>query len=205
MIAVYAPQDIKDKQILWDFLQHEIRKWKGEVIIMGDFNEVRYKSDRFGSNFNVHGANMFNSFISDSGLVEVTLGGSRFTWCHKSAKKMSKLDRFLVSESLVVSCLHLNAIMLERFISDHRPILLRENQFDYGPTPFRFFHYWIEIEGFRKLVEDTWKSSPYAGPNAMKSLMGKLKHLKNTIQEWNKNNMMCRKNVKAQYKKDLED
>ncbi|GJX03209.1 RNA-directed DNA polymerase, eukaryota [Tanacetum coccineum] len=60
------------------------------------------------------------------------------------------------------------------------------------------------MEGFCNLVEDTWKNSPCVGSNAMKILMTKLKHLKNTIREWNKNNMTCRKNVKAKYKKDLE-
>ncbi|GKD34658.1 RNA-directed DNA polymerase, eukaryota, partial [Tanacetum coccineum] len=113
-----------------------LSKWKGETIIIGDFNEVRFRSDRLGSNFNAHGANLFNSFISNSGLVEVTLGGSRFTWSHKNGSKMSKLDRFLVLENLLLSCPHLNAITLERFLSDHRPILLRENTFDYGPIPF---------------------------------------------------------------------
>ncbi|GJV21735.1 RNA-directed DNA polymerase, eukaryota [Tanacetum coccineum] len=89
IIAVYAPHDNKDKQMLWDYLTYEIGKWKGEVVIMGDFNEVRYKSDRFGSVFNVRGANVFNSFISSAGLEEVPLGGSTFTWCHKSATKMN--------------------------------------------------------------------------------------------------------------------
>nr|GEU64493.1 RNA-directed DNA polymerase, eukaryota, reverse transcriptase zinc-binding domain protein [Tanacetum cinerariifolium] len=108
-------------------------------------------------------------------LVEVTLGGSHFTWCHKSAKKMSKLDRFLVSENLLSSCQHLNAITLERYLSDHHPILLRENHYDYGPTPFCFFHHWIEMKGFCKLVEDTWKDSPSEGFNAMKILMAQYK------------------------------
>nr|GEY08680.1 nucleotide-binding alpha-beta plait domain-containing protein [Tanacetum cinerariifolium] len=75
LIDVYAPQDAKEKQMLRDYLQCEIGRWKGEVVIMGDFNEVRYKSERFGSVFNVHGANMFNSFIMNSGLVEVNSGG----------------------------------------------------------------------------------------------------------------------------------
>ncbi|GKB58696.1 RNA-directed DNA polymerase, eukaryota [Tanacetum coccineum] len=46
-----------------------------EVVIMGDFNEVRYKSERFGLLFNVQGANVFNSFIANVGLEEVPLGG----------------------------------------------------------------------------------------------------------------------------------
>ncbi|GJS63377.1 RNA-directed DNA polymerase, eukaryota [Tanacetum coccineum] len=176
LIAVYAPQDAKEKQMLWDYLQCEIGRWKRDVVIMGDFNEVRYKSERFGSVFNVHGANMFNSFIMNSGLVEFNSGGSSFTWCHKSASKMSKLDRFLISENLLYSCPNINAITLERYLSDHRPILLREVR-------------------------------EYAGeePNAMRSMMGKLKHLKNKIREWNTTSRSSVNKVKAQYKSELED
>nr|GFC29162.1 RNA-directed DNA polymerase, eukaryota [Tanacetum cinerariifolium] len=67
---------------------------------------------------------------------------------------MSKLGRFLVSESFLNSCPNINAITLERYLSDHRPILLRDAHVDYGPTPFRLFHYWLEMEGFAKMVED---------------------------------------------------
>nr|GEW66706.1 RNA-directed DNA polymerase, eukaryota, reverse transcriptase zinc-binding domain protein [Tanacetum cinerariifolium] len=38
-------------------------------------------------------ANVFNAFIANAGLKKVPLGGSSFKWCHKSATKMSKLDR----------------------------------------------------------------------------------------------------------------
>ncbi|GKE01199.1 RNA-directed DNA polymerase, eukaryota, reverse transcriptase zinc-binding domain protein, partial [Tanacetum coccineum] len=130
--------ELPEKQTLWDYIGHAINSWKGEVIIMGDFNEVHYKNERFGSIFNVQGANAFNSFIGKAGLEEVPLGGCTFTWCHKSASKMSKLDRFLISESLLISCPNISAITLDRFLSDHRPILLRESSFDYGPTPFWF-------------------------------------------------------------------
>ncbi|GJW48712.1 RNA-directed DNA polymerase, eukaryota [Tanacetum coccineum] len=171
---------------------------------MGDFNEVRFKTDRFGCNFNPLGAQRFNAFITGSGLVEVTLGGSHFTWCHKSATKMSKLDRFLVSESVLSVYPNINAITLERYLSDHRPILLRENHYDYGPTPFRFYHHWLEIDGFSKLVEDIWKDSPCVGNNAMSILMGKLRYLKNHIRKWNKTNLAGRNNSKAQIKRELE-
>ncbi|GJZ83177.1 RNA-directed DNA polymerase, eukaryota, reverse transcriptase zinc-binding domain protein [Tanacetum coccineum] len=204
IVAVYAPHDLKDKQMLWDYLTHEITKWKGEVVIMGDFNEVRYKSDRFGSMFNVQGANMFNLFIDNAGLEEVPLGGISFTWCHKSASKMSKLDMFLISKNLLITCPNITAITLERYLSDHRPILLRESHFDYGPTPFRFFHYWLEMEGFNKIVEDAWSEAPRDDSNAMISMMKKLKYLKLKIREWNKGNMKNMKNVKAKYKEELE-
>nr|GEW75572.1 RNA-directed DNA polymerase, eukaryota, reverse transcriptase zinc-binding domain protein [Tanacetum cinerariifolium] len=46
IIVVYAPHDSRDKRMLWDYLVHVVNQWHGEVVIMGDFNEVRYKSDR---------------------------------------------------------------------------------------------------------------------------------------------------------------
>nr|GFB71128.1 RNA-directed DNA polymerase, eukaryota, reverse transcriptase zinc-binding domain protein [Tanacetum cinerariifolium] len=33
---------------------------------------------------------------------------------------------------------------------------MREAHYDYGPIPFKFFHYWFELDGFDKLVEQTW-------------------------------------------------
>nr|GEV45486.1 RNA-directed DNA polymerase, eukaryota, reverse transcriptase zinc-binding domain protein [Tanacetum cinerariifolium] len=183
--VVYAPHEIKEKYMLWDYLHCEIARWKGQVVIMEDFNEVRVKSDRYGSVFNARGAQRFNSFVSDSGLVEINLGGCHYTWCHKSAKKISKLDRFLVSENLINNSSNITAISLDRYLSDHRPILLRERYVDYGPTPFKFFHYWLDIEGFNKIVEDAWKSLAVKDDNAIRYIMGKFKSVKSKIREWN--------------------
>nr|GEV26677.1 RNA-directed DNA polymerase, eukaryota, reverse transcriptase zinc-binding domain protein [Tanacetum cinerariifolium] len=59
--------------------------------------------ERYDYVFNVQGAGAgaFNSFISVAGLKEVPLGGCSFTWCHKSATKMSKLVRFLISKVII--------------------------------------------------------------------------------------------------------
>ncbi|GKA11157.1 RNA-directed DNA polymerase, eukaryota, reverse transcriptase zinc-binding domain protein [Tanacetum coccineum] len=70
MVAVYAPQELRDKRILWDYLEHVINQWDDEVVIMGDFNEVRFKSERFGLVFNAQCADVFNAFIASTGLEE---------------------------------------------------------------------------------------------------------------------------------------
>nr|GEX61980.1 nucleotide-binding alpha-beta plait domain-containing protein [Tanacetum cinerariifolium] len=46
--VVYAPRENREKQSLWEYLQQVISKWNGVVVVMGDFNEIRFKSDRFG-------------------------------------------------------------------------------------------------------------------------------------------------------------
>ncbi|GJY19843.1 hypothetical protein Tco_0392409 [Tanacetum coccineum] len=100
-----------------------------KVHCLGNFNEVRHKEERWGSTFNVYGARDFNHFITSAGLVEVQLEGYSYTWAHPSASKMN-----------------------------HRPILLREFNTDYGATPFRLFHSWFDFQGFDDMITQTWNS-----------------------------------------------
>nr|GEU35933.1 RNA-directed DNA polymerase, eukaryota, reverse transcriptase zinc-binding domain protein [Tanacetum cinerariifolium] len=139
IISVYAPQELLERKMLWDYIHHSIDSWDGECVILEDFNEVRHEEERYGTVFNVHGANAFNNFITTSGLVDLPLGGYSFTWSRKSASKMSKLDRFLISEGLFSLFPSIPALCLDRHLSDHRPIIMRELNTDYGPTPFHFF------------------------------------------------------------------
>nr|GFA99957.1 RNA-directed DNA polymerase, eukaryota, reverse transcriptase zinc-binding domain protein [Tanacetum cinerariifolium] len=76
IISVYDPQEAFVKRMLWSYLNHVIERWNGETILMGDFNEVRYKEERFGTIYNNHNALAFNSFISSSGLEDVRLRGA---------------------------------------------------------------------------------------------------------------------------------
>ncbi|GKA37696.1 putative RNA-directed DNA polymerase, eukaryota, reverse transcriptase zinc-binding domain protein [Tanacetum coccineum] len=126
LINVYALQNNVEKRVLWDYILHLINLWDGESIIMEDFNEVRTDAERFGSVFDMVVAQAFNNFISCAGLRELTLDGYSFTWAHKSASKMNKLDILLLSEGILVAFPQILAICLDRHLSDHRSILLRE-------------------------------------------------------------------------------
>ncbi|GJR22899.1 binding partner of ACD11 1-like protein [Tanacetum coccineum] len=45
-ISVYALQELTEKKMLWDYLTIVIDNWNDEVVIMGDFNEVRKQAER---------------------------------------------------------------------------------------------------------------------------------------------------------------
>ncbi|GJW88208.1 RNA-directed DNA polymerase, eukaryota, partial [Tanacetum coccineum] len=184
IVAVYAPQDFSKRKILWDYIDHMIQSWEGECVILGDFNKIIFEHERFGTNFNDFGANAFNHFISSAGLIDLPLEGYSYTWALKSASKMSKLDRFLISEGLLSKFLSLSALCLDRNLSDHRPIIMRENVVDYGPSPFRFFHSWFNKDGFDKIVEDAWKNSAIVETNKISLLKKKLQALKSMIKTW---------------------
>nr|GEW56927.1 hypothetical protein [Tanacetum cinerariifolium] len=78
IISIYAPQELSEKKMLWQYLVHVIGGWNGNVIVMGDFNKVLTEAERFGSTFNARGVAAFNSFISTGGLVEVPSGFDSF-------------------------------------------------------------------------------------------------------------------------------
>ncbi|GJY73349.1 RNA-directed DNA polymerase, eukaryota [Tanacetum coccineum] len=198
-----APQQPGSKRALWDFLSNLVRRWNGEAIIMGDFNDVRTMDERLGSSFNVSSARCFDRFIVSSGLVDVKLEGYSFTWSHPSASKMSKLDRFLVTEGIISLYPSISALCLDRHLSDHRPILLREVLSDFGPTPFRFYQSWLRMEGFDSMVEHAWLSFSHSDSNAMVRFKKKLQDLKSIIRLWVKDKKFHLHNAKNSLQNDL--
>ncbi|GJY05674.1 nucleotide-binding alpha-beta plait domain-containing protein, partial [Tanacetum coccineum] len=87
----FTPIELSEKKMLWDYLTVVIGSWNGEVVIMGDFNEVRTQAERYGSIFNVQGANAFNSFISAAGLDDVHLGIEKIASMEVAQKAKIKL------------------------------------------------------------------------------------------------------------------
>ncbi|GJY79704.1 RNA-directed DNA polymerase, eukaryota [Tanacetum coccineum] len=161
----------------------------GECVILGDFNEVRSQSERFGTIFNDTSAKAFNHFISSASLIDLPLEGYSYTWALKSASKMSKLDRFLIFEGLLSIYPSLSAICLDRRFYDHRPIIMRESIVDYGPTPFHVFHSWFSKDGFDKLIEDTWNNAATVDSNKISLLRKKFQALKTVIKNWNRDDI----------------
>nr|GEV09342.1 RNA-directed DNA polymerase, eukaryota [Tanacetum cinerariifolium] len=108
IVSVYAPQELTERRDVWDYLHMLIDRWEGDTVIMVTLTKfVRNMKEDYA-----------------------------FTWAHKSTSKMSKLDRYLISEGVLDLFPHLSALCLDRHLSDHRPILLRETNYDYGPSPF---------------------------------------------------------------------
>ncbi|GJW78508.1 putative RNA-directed DNA polymerase, eukaryota, reverse transcriptase zinc-binding domain protein [Tanacetum coccineum] len=124
MVNVYGPQESSAKSSLWQRLHEFITNNQGCYVICGDFNEVSTESERYGSIFSHSEAQTFNSFIENSGLIKIHMGGRLYTWMNKAGSKLSKLDRFLLSHNVTTACLDLKAIVLDRLWSDHNPIHL---------------------------------------------------------------------------------
>ncbi|GJU10982.1 RNA-directed DNA polymerase, eukaryota, reverse transcriptase zinc-binding domain protein [Tanacetum coccineum] len=71
--------------------------------------------------------------------------------------KLSKLDRFLISEDVTIRLPDVRITALDRLWSDHNPILLHIDKTDFGPTPFKLYNSWLLRDGFDNLIKEEWE------------------------------------------------
>ncbi|KAE8716020.1 hypothetical protein F3Y22_tig00110156pilonHSYRG00217 [Hibiscus syriacus] len=100
----------------------------------GDFNAYLVPEEKCGFTQNWHSMDLFRSFIHLYNLMDLPLVGG-------------------VSLGVILESPPLG--MLPKSLSDHNPVVLVEESFNWGPKPFRFFNYLLEEEGFAGVVENS--------------------------------------------------
>ncbi|GJV00413.1 RNA-directed DNA polymerase, eukaryota, reverse transcriptase zinc-binding domain protein [Tanacetum coccineum] len=197
MVNIYGPQDQVSKLALWNRLQDFMHHHNGSYIMFGDMNAVRNEQERVGSIFNNIEADYFNSFIDATGLVDLPIGGRCFTWMNKAGTKLSKLDRFLISEDVIDLLPDIRITALDRIWSDHNPILLHVDKIDFGPSPFKLYNSWLLRDGFDDLIKSEWDSLDSNNSGFPIKCHEKFRILKAKIRQWNNNNKTMERNKKA--------
>ncbi|GKV05619.1 hypothetical protein SLEP1_g17606 [Rubroshorea leprosula] len=185
IINVYSPCQLGKKRILWEELKALVAGRSGNWCIMGDFNAVRKVGERGGSREISTEMREFDGFIRDVGLVDLPLIGRKFTWVQASGHHMSRIDRFLLSEGWLNKWGDAKQWGLNRTVSDHCPILLKQQVVDWGPKPFKFFDSWLEQEGCRELIKETWSKADIQGWAGYR-IKEKLKLIKEALRKWSK-------------------
>ncbi|GJY57855.1 RNA-directed DNA polymerase, eukaryota, reverse transcriptase zinc-binding domain protein [Tanacetum coccineum] len=185
------------KLALWNRLQDFIHHHNGSYIMFGDMNAVRNEQERVGSIFNNIEADHFNSFIDATGLVDLPIGGRCFTWMNKAGTKLSKLDRFLISEDVIDLLPDIRITALDKIWSDHNPILLHVDKIDFGPSPFKLYNSWLLRDGFDDLIKSEWDLLDSNKTEFPIKCHEKFRILKDKIRHWNKNNKTMDRNRKA--------
>uniref|UniRef100_A0A2N9EHP5 Reverse transcriptase domain-containing protein n=1 Tax=Fagus sylvatica TaxID=28930 RepID=A0A2N9EHP5_FAGSY len=172
---------------MWDELAGIRSWWDVPWCLGGDFNVVRFPSEKVGS-MNFTGAMYdFSDFISGHGLVDLPLVGGIFTWSNnREISSMSRLDRFLFSADWNESTTNISQKRMVRLNSDHFPVLLDCGSIQRRRRPFRFENMWLKAEGFADLVRGWWESYSFSGTPSFE-FASKLKALKADLKHWNEN------------------
>ncbi|KAG6633254.1 hypothetical protein CIPAW_12G035100 [Carya illinoinensis] len=120
--GIYRPTSDSSRNSLWEEVAGLHSWWELPWYIDGDFNVVRFPSERLGDSRLRPAMSNFSDCIFDLGLVDLPLMGGAFTWSNN--QPWSKLDRFLVSPEWESHYSEVCQKRLPRLSFDHFPILL---------------------------------------------------------------------------------
>ncbi|XP_057426313.1 uncharacterized protein LOC130719718 [Lotus japonicus] len=183
---VYGPHSLAERRLCFEALKTHILNHDGLVFLGGDFNVVLLGSERSSGGVLDAGDEAFQQFVQVTNLADLPLANGEYTWySSRNDGLWSRLDRWLVSDEVLLSFSNISQNVFDWNVSDHRAVGLLFGLLDAGPKPFYYFNHWADEAGFNELVEAWWHSAVYQGWSGY-VLQQKLKGLRGKIREWRK-------------------
>ena len=84
--GVYGPHRAVERRLMWEELARVGAWWDVPWCMGGDFNTVRYPSERVGSSSFSPSMQEFSEFISSIGFIDLPLEGGSMTWSNCRSK-----------------------------------------------------------------------------------------------------------------------
>jgi len=132
----------------------------------------------------------FQYFLTNMKLVDMEPNNGIFTWNNKrggSSQVASTLDRFIISEELLLMGSSLTTLILPFGGSNHWHIQLEASLFSKPRNnPFMFENAWLTHSDFLTKIEKWWKEELHLQGTKMFLLHCRLKHIKDRLKERNK-------------------
>jgi hypothetical protein len=184
--GVYGPHYEESRQQFWEELSFIRQRWVVPWCVVGDFNVVRYPSERLGCTRFSPGMYAFSDWIDSHNLVDLPLVGGHYTWSSGTTPpSMSRIDRAMVSLDWEAHYPDILLKLLPRPISDHHPLLVVAGGMARGKSSFKFENMWLKEAGFVDKVQSWWSGYAFTGTLSF-VLASKLKALKEDLKQWNK-------------------
>jgi exonuclease III len=157
--SVYRPTRPRDKEAFlhhleWISNQIDTQPW----IPGGDFNMIIGLEEKKGGTCMLgNDSKHFHQTIDILNIINVEIDNHPFTWsnrCSRTHHVSSRLDHFLISESIMLDGLAWNATVIDTPGSDHWPILLSIN-INGTPSkkPFLFEKFWLTHPDFQANIK----------------------------------------------------
>lgn len=177
LINIYGPCNVEGRKEVWMDIINFVNNESIPILIMGDFNETISPQDRGSKWINTQGSAEFIEFINILGLLEIPASNGTFTWFHGQSR--SKLDRLLLSTEWLTLFPDFKVSLLNRTLSDHKPLLASSFEQDWGPRPFKSINCWFSHSGCLPTIRKSWSDSKNLAPH------DRLKKLRSDLCKWN--------------------
>jgi exonuclease III len=188
----YGPQIIQEKELFLQNLAYlssiaKNQRW----IVGGDFNMILTLEEKRGGKKRLEQDSIkFQEFLDLHKLVDIENGNGTFTWMNKRTGPQQiacRLDRFLLSETLLLEGPLIESNILPKPGSDHWPVQLWvDTMASPKLKPFRFEKFWLSHPDFQNLARHWWDTTEIQQGTKMYCFQQKLKYFKQQVRKWNK-------------------
>lgn len=170
-------------------------------MLLGDFNQALDPTDASSGGSRVtRGMEEFRSCTLNSSISDLPFRGNHYTWWNNQERNpfAKKIDRILVNDNWLLSFPLSYGIFGSMEFSDHYPSCINiGNQTGGKNKPFRMSNFLMYHAEFLETIRTTWNRLAYQG-TAMFTLVKKLKYLKGTIRNFNREHYSGLENRVAQ-------
>ncbi|XP_074290191.1 uncharacterized protein LOC141616929 [Silene latifolia] len=169
LVLFYGAPSFHLRQPVLDDLEECLSTLVHPFLILGDFNQVEFGSDKLSLNTrSISGAVEFNHWKINNQLVDIPFKGPRFTWCNnrKGSKRVyERLDRALGSKDWLMLFPETGIKHYPIQISDHAPIELdlhlTRNK---SNKPYKVDAWVLEYDECICIIQDVWKRHVRGSP-----------------------------------------
>lgn len=139
LTAVYAKCKRMERRDLWCELGAMRSLCEGPWVVCGDFNVIRYPSERTNCS-SINGAmSEFSDCIEKVELIDPPLFGGSFTWRRgENHTTASRIDRIMYSAQWEELFTLIRQSTLPKLVSDHNPVLLTCGDMNFKKSYFKF-------------------------------------------------------------------
>lgn len=153
--GVYGPNKIREREEFWEELAGLYGLCRPRWCVGGDFNVVRFSSEKSSGGRMTTSMRAFNNFLQDRNMRDLNLLNAEFTWSNlREDAVCCRLDRFIFTSEWEELFPNVRQKILVRAISDHCPVKIDTSKLKWGPCPFWFEHFWLSHLKFKERFKE---------------------------------------------------
>lgn len=183
---IYAPSSRALKQSFLNELLTIAQPDDSPWLIAGDFNLLRFPSDKNNHAFRQSEANAFNQTLDDLALIELPLLDRQFTWSNnRDTPTLERIDRASFNLGWADAFPNTSLSSLTRFTSDHVPLLVHVTTTIPRSNFFKFKPGWANFQPCGDIIRRIWApSQPTSSVNSAAALASMLKKSQAGLKKW---------------------
>ena len=186
LILLYGSPYIESRGEVWDRISHCLNQNSLDSVIIGDFNQVEFLSQKLGGSNFIPGKEQFSNWRSSMGLSEISFHGQPYTWCNNRSANdriYERLDRAYATENWLHKNSEAMVLNLPILVSDHSPIILLTSPTPARKkTPIEMEAWCLDFKEISNIISEQWHLPVNGSP--MFRIAQKSRHIRYLLFKW---------------------